>query len=66
MEPSADALNAMLKVWELYAGEHDITFNPNKTKLMHVTINNKSPRSIPFMRHTFNVITNCTLLGVEF
>ena len=38
--PSADALNAMLKVGELYAGEHDITFNTNNTKLMHFTINN--------------------------
>ena len=38
--PSADALNAMLKVCELYAGEHDIRFNSNKTKLMHFTMNN--------------------------
>ena len=37
--PSADALNVMLKVCELYAGEHDIAFNSNKTKLMHFTIN---------------------------
>ena len=41
--PSADALNAMLKVCELYAGEHDITFHANKTKLMHFTMNNQSP-----------------------
>ena len=40
--PSADALNAMLKVCELYAGEHDITFNSNKTKLMHFTMINQS------------------------
>ena len=30
MAPSADALNAMLKVCELYAGEHAITFNSNR------------------------------------
>ena len=38
--PNAYALNAMLKVCELYAGKHDITFNSNKTKLMHFTMNN--------------------------
>ena len=65
MAPSADALNAMLKVCELYAGEHDITFNSNKTKLMHFTMNNQSPGSIQFMRNKLNVITKCTLLGVE-
>ena len=43
---SVDALNAMLKVCELYAGEHDITFNSSKTKLMHFTMNNQSPGSI--------------------
>ena len=63
--PSAYALNAMLKVCELYAGEHDITFNSNKTKLMHFTMNNQSPGSIQFMRNKLNVITKCTLLGVE-
>ena len=36
---SADALNTMLKVCEceLYAKEHGITSNPNKTKLKHFT-----------------------------
>ena len=63
--PSADALNAMLNVCELYAGEHDITFNSNQTKLMHFTMNNQSPGSIQFMRNKLNVITKCTLLGVE-
>ena len=65
MAPSADALNAMLKVCELYAGEHYITSNSNKTKLMHFTINNQSPGSIQFMRNKLNVITKCTLLGIE-
>ena len=65
MAPSAYALNAMLKVCELYAGEHDITFNSNKTKLMHFTMNNQSPGSIQFMRYKLNVITKCTLLVVE-
>ena len=55
----------MLKVCELYAGEHDITFNSNKTKLMHFTINNQSPVSIQFMRNKLNVITKCILRGVE-
>ena len=63
--PSADALNGMLKVCELYAGEHDITFNSNKTKLMHFTMNNQSPGTIQFMRNKLYVITKCTLLGVE-
>ena len=63
--PSADALNAMMKVCELYAGEHDITFNSNKTKLMYFTSNNQSPESIQFIRNKLNVITKCTLLGVE-
>ena len=45
---------------EQYAGEHDITFNMNKTKLMHFTIN-KSPGSIQFMGNKLNVITKCTL-----
>ena len=62
---SAYALNAMLKVCELYAWEHDITFNSNKTKLMHFTMNNQSPGSIRFMRNKLNVITKCTLLSVE-
>ena len=61
--PSVDALNAMLEVCDLYAGEHDITFNSNKTKLMHFTMYNQSPGSIQFMRN--NVITKCTLLGVQ-
>ena len=52
-------------VCELYAGEHDITFNSNKTKLMNFTMNNQSPGSIQFMRNKLNVITKCTLLGVE-
>ena len=39
VSPSADALNAMLKVCELYVGEHDITFNSNKTKLMQLIVN---------------------------
>ena len=65
MAPSADALNAMLKVCEIYAGEHDIIFNSNKTKLMHFTMNNQSHGSIQFMRNKLNVITKCTLLGVE-
>ena len=55
MAPSTDALNAMLKVCELYAGEHDITFNSNKTKLMHFTINHQSAGSIQFMRNKLNV-----------
>ena len=63
--PNADALNAMLKVCEVYAGEHDTTFNSNKTKLMHFTMNNQSPGSIQFMRNKLNVITECTLFGVE-
>ena len=63
--PSADALNAILKVCELYAGEHDITFNSNGTKLMDFTMNNQYPGSIQFMRNKLNVITKCTLLGVE-
>ena len=58
-------LNAKFKFCELYAGEQDITFNPNKTQLMHVTINNQSPGSIQFMRNKLNVITQSTLLGVE-
>ena len=62
---SADALNVMLKVCELYAGVHDITFNSNKTKLMHFTIINQSHGSIQFMRNKLNVITKCILLGVE-
>ena len=65
MAPNADALNAMLKVCELYAGEHDVTFNSNETKLMYFTINNKSPGSIKFMRNKLNVIAKCTLLCVE-
>ena len=65
MAPSADALIAMLKVCELCVGEHDITFNSNKTKLMHFTINNQSPGSIQFMINKLNVITKCTLLGVK-
>ena len=63
--PSADALNAMLKVCELYAGEHDITFNSNKTKLVHFTMNNQSHGSIQFMRNKLNVITKYALFGVE-
>ena len=47
--PSADTFNAKLKVCELYAGEHDFTFNSNRTKLMHITMNNQSPGSIQFM-----------------
>ena len=53
---SADALNAMLKVWELYAGKHDITFNPNITKLRHITINYKSPESIQLMRNKLKLL----------
>ena len=60
-----NALNAILNVCELYAGEHDITFNSNKTKLMHFTMNNHTPGSIKFMRNKYNVITKCPLLGVE-
>ena len=63
--PSADALNAMLNDCEQYAGEHDIPFNSNKTKLMHFTMNNQPPGSIQFMRNKLNVITKCALLGVE-
>ena len=63
--PSADALNAMLKVCELYAGQHDITFNSNKTKLMYFAINNQSPEYIQLMSNKLNVITKCTLLGAE-
>ena len=65
MAPSTYVLNAMLKVCELYAGEHDITFNSNKTKLMHFTMNNQSPGSIQFIINKSNDITKCTLLGVE-
>ena len=32
---------------------------------MHFTINNQSPGSIQFMRNKINVITKCTLIGVE-
>ena len=32
---------------------------------MHFTMNNKSPGFIQFMINKFNVITKCTLLGVE-
>ena len=35
------------------------------TKLIHITLNNQSPVSIQFMRNKLNVITKCTLLGVE-
>ena len=44
---------------------NDITFNSNKTKLMHFTMNNQSPGSIQFMRYKLNVISKCTLLVVE-
>ena len=63
--PSADDFNAMLKVCELYAGYHNITFNSNKTKPIHFTLNNQSPGSIQFMRNKLNVITKSTLPGVE-
>ena len=63
--PSADTLDTMLKVCELYAGEHYITFHSNKTELMHFTINNQSPGSFQFMRNKLNFINKCTLLGVE-
>ena len=65
MGHSADALNAMLKICELYTGEHHITFSSYKTKLMHFRINNQSPGSIQFMRNKLNVSTKCTLLDVE-
>ena len=38
MIPCADTLNVMLKVFELYAEEHDFTSDPSKTKLMHFII----------------------------
>ena len=63
--PSAAALNVILKVCGLYATGHDITFNSDNTKLMHFTINNQAPGSIQFMGNKLNVITKCTLLGVE-
>ena len=53
----------MLKVCELYAGEHDIIFNSNKNKLIHFTINNQSPGSIQFMRNKLNVITGVEILN---
>ena len=53
--PSGYALNAMLKVCEIYAGEHDITFNSNTTKLMYFTINNQSPGSLQFMTNKLNI-----------
>ena len=46
-------------------GKHDITFNSNKTKLMHFTTNNQSPVSIQFMRNKLNIISKWTLLSVE-
>ena len=49
--PSVDALNDMLKVCELYAGEHDITFNSNKTKLMHFTINPLTTRLLKIIQN---------------
>ena len=55
----------MLQICELYAEEHDITFNSNQTKLMYFTINYQYRGSIQFMRNKLNVITKCKLLGVE-
>ena len=38
LAPSADDLNALLKTCELYEGEHDITFNSNKTKQIQLQL----------------------------
>ena len=35
LAPSCQSLNEMLNICELYALEHDIVFNPGKTRCMH-------------------------------
>ena len=66
MTPSADALNVIFNVCEIYAGDHDITFNPNNTKLMHFTINiYQSPGSIQFIRNKLNGVVVWNIFSTD-
>ena len=48
LAPSCQSPNEMLNICELYALEHDIVFNPGKTRCMHFHNGNLHPGSVHF------------------
>ena len=42
----------MLNICEVYAIEHDIAFNPGKTRCMHIHNGNSPPGSVLFMNNS--------------
>ena len=65
LAPSSDGMNGMLKTCEKYALEHDISFNPCKTKCMYFPYFKSVPGNISFMNSVLSYVKECTLLGVK-
>ena len=55
----------MLNICELYALEHDIVFNPGKTRCMHFHNGNLHPGSVHFMNNRLQFTETCSLLGIN-
>ena len=55
----------MLNICELYALEHDIVFNPGKTRSMHFHNGNLHPGSVHFMNNRLQFTETCSLLGIN-
>ena len=55
----------MLNICELYALEHDIVFNPGKTRCMHFHNGNLHPGSVYFMNNRLQFTETCSLLGIN-
>lgn len=69
LAPTAEALEGMLRICSNYAAEHDILFNPSKTKCMYFDNsygkNNLYNRNIQFMDNDIDFVDKCILLGVH-
>ena len=55
LAPSCQSLNEMLNICELYALEHDIVFNPGKTRCMHFHNGNFTPWFCSFHEQSFTI-----------
>ncbi len=65
LAPSSQSMNYMLKYCESYAIEHDILFNPDKTKCMYFGSSNCEPGKLTFMKDTLEFVSDCTFLGIK-
>ena len=65
LAPSCQSLNEMLNICKLYELEHEIVFNPGKTRYMQVRNGNLHLGSVNLMNNHLLLAETCSLSGIN-